>query len=90
MLEASVVVIGDEILSGYVHDANSGWLAERLRVHGVPLTRVSVVPDEHEAIDEALQAELARSRPRLIITSGGIGSTPDDLTYEAVAALARA
>jgi molybdenum cofactor synthesis domain-containing protein len=86
VLEASIVVIGDEILGGYVVDSNSPWLARRLGDHGVPLTRVQVVPDEPEAIDEALQAELARSRPRLVFTSGGIGSTPDDLTYEAVAA----
>ena len=86
MLEASVVVIGDEILGGYVPDANSPWLAERLRVHGVPLTRVHVVPDEYELIDEALRAELRRARPRLVLTTGGVGSTPDDITYEAVAA----
>jgi molybdenum cofactor synthesis domain-containing protein len=86
VLEASIVVIGDEILGGYVVDTNSPWLARRLGEHGVPLNRVQVVPDEPGAIDEALQAELARSRPRLVFTSGGIGSTPDDLTYEAVAA----
>lgn len=81
-----MVVIGDEILGGYVEDTNSHWFADRLRHHGVPLTRVHVVPDETDAIDEAIQAELGRSRPRLVITSGGIGSTPDDITYEAVAA----
>jgi molybdenum cofactor synthesis domain-containing protein len=86
VLEASMVVVGDEILGGYVTDTNSSWLADRLREHGVPFTRIHVVPDDPTAIDEALQAELARSRPRLVITSGGIGSTPDDLTYEAVAA----
>ncbi|MEX2505095.1 MAG: molybdopterin-binding protein [Egicoccus sp.] len=86
VLEASMVVIGDEILGGHVADANSGWLAGRLIEHGVPLSRVHVVPDEFDAIDEALSAELARARPRLIVTSGGIGSTPDDITYEAVAA----
>jgi molybdenum cofactor synthesis domain-containing protein len=86
VLEASIVVIGDEILGGYVLDRNSSWLAGRLAAHGIPLTRVHVVPDEPEAIDEALSTELARSRPRLVVTSGGIGSTPDDLTYEAVAA----
>jgi molybdenum cofactor synthesis domain-containing protein len=86
VLEASIVVIGDELLGGYVVDRNSPWLARRLGDHGIPLTRVHVVPDEPAAIDEALQTELARSRPRLIVTSGGIGSTPDDLTYEAVAA----
>lgn len=85
-LEASMIVIGDEILGGYVTDANSPFLAERLNQHGVPFTRMHVVPDDSAAIDEALQAELARSRPRLIVTSGGIGSTPDDITYEAVAA----
>ncbi len=86
MLEASLIVVGDEILSGYVTDTNSPWLADRLREHGVPLTRVHTVPDDAAAIDEALTAELARSRPRVVFTSGGIGSTPDDLTYEAVAA----
>lgn len=85
-LEASMVVIGDEILGGYVTDANSPYLAERLQHHGVPLTRIHVVPDDAGDIDEALQAELARSRPRVIVTSGGIGSTPDDITFEAVAA----
>jgi molybdenum cofactor synthesis domain-containing protein len=86
VLEASILVIGDELLGGYVPDRNSPWLATRLRAHGVPLNRVHVVPDDAGAIDEALTAELARARPRLIVTSGGIGSTPDDLTYEAVAA----
>jgi len=81
-----MLVIGDEILGGHVADANSGWLAGRLMAHGVPFTRVHVVPDEFDAIDEALVAELRRARPRLIVTSGGIGSTPDDITYEAVAA----
>lgn len=81
-----MVVIGDEILGGYVTDTNSAWFADRLRRHGVPLTRVHVVPDETDAIDEALQAEVRRGGPRLVVTSGGIGSTPDDITYEAVAA----
>lgn len=85
-LEASMVVIGDEILGGYVTDTNSPFLAQRLQHHGVPLTRIHVVPDDMGDIDEAVQAELSRSRPRLIVTSGGIGSTPDDITFEAVAA----
>ena len=86
MLAASMLVIGDEILGGFVTDTNSPWLADRLRPHGVPLERVHVVPDEADAIAEALHAELSRSRPRVIVTSGGIGSTPDDITYESVAA----
>jgi len=84
-LRVSVIVIGDEILGGFVADTNSGWLAGRLQTIGVPLDRVITVPDEHHAINEALGTELGRSRPRLVITSGGIGSTPDDLTLESVA-----
>jgi len=84
-LRASIVVIGDEILSGHVRDANSGWLAERLQAHGVPLDRVATVPDDEAAIGEHLDLELARSRPRVLLTSGGIGSTPDDRTLPAIA-----
>lgn len=86
MLKASILVIGDEILGGFVRDTNSGWLAQRLREHGVPLTWIHTLPDEVAAIDAALQTELGRGGPRVVVTSGGIGSTPDDLTYEAVAA----
>ena len=84
-LRASIVVVGDEILGGFVQDTNSGWVAGRLRAHGVPLERVVTVADDVEAIVEALSSELARSRPRVVMTSGGIGSTPDDRTMEAVA-----
>ena len=86
MLAASMVVVGDEILGGYVPDTNSQLVARRLQEHGVELSCVHVVADDMAAIDEALTTELARPRPRLVLTSGGIGSTPDDLTYEAVAA----
>lgn len=81
----SIIVIGDEILGGFVQDTNSGWLAGRLQSLGIPLDRIVTVPDEFDAIDEALATELGRRRPRVVITSGGIGSTPDDVTLEAVA-----
>ncbi len=83
---ASILVIGDEILGGFVQDTNSHWMAVRLQTLGIPLDRVQTVPDTMAAIDEGLRLELARSRPRLILTSGGIGSTPDDLTMEGVGA----
>ena len=84
-VRVSIIVIGDEILGGFVQDTNSAWLAQQLQALGHPLDRVATVPDSFEAIDEALGLELQRSRPRLIMTSGGIGSTPDDVTFEAVA-----
>lgn len=79
-------MIGDEILSGFVADTNSGWMSGRLQAAGVPLDRIVTVPDDVPSIVEALRTELARSRPRVVLTSGGIGSTPDDVTIEAVAA----
>jgi molybdenum cofactor synthesis domain-containing protein len=85
-LRVSILVIGDEILGGFVQDTNSGWLAGRLQTLGIPLERIVTVPDEREAVADALLTELARHRPRVVITSGGVGSTPDDLTFEAVAA----
>jgi molybdenum cofactor synthesis domain-containing protein len=81
---ASIVVIGDEILGGFVQDTNSHWLAGRLQALGIPLDRVQTVPDTFDAIEEGLSMELARPGPRLILTTGGIGSTPDDLTMEGV------
>ena len=84
-VRVSIIVIGDEILGGFVQDTNSSWLAQRLQSLGFPLDRIVTVPDSFEAIDEALGLELARERPRLLLTSGGIGSTPDDVTFEAVA-----
>lgn len=80
-----MVVIGDEILDGHTRDTNSGWLARRLDELGIPLERILTVPDDPGAITEALASEVARRRPRLVLSSGGIGSTPDDRTMEAVA-----
>lgn len=85
-VRASIVAIGDEILDGFVRDTNAGWLAGHLHTLGIPLDRISVVPDQQSAIIEALTAEFARPRPRIVFTSGGIGTTPDDRTMAAIAA----
>lgn len=84
-LRVSVVLVGDELLDGWVADRNAHWLAGRLAAAGIPLDRIHVVPDDHDAIGEALALELGRQRPRVVVTSGGIGSTPDDVTMSAVA-----
>lgn len=85
MLEGSVVIIGDELLAGSVNDTNGHLAAGRLRAHGIPLSGVYVVPDDREAIVGILRTELRRPLPRLVLTSGGIGSTPDDITFSALA-----
>lgn len=85
-ITAALVVIGDEILDGHVADANTRVLARALAPQGVSLDRMHTVRDDEADIVAALHRELDEPGPRLVVTSGGIGSTPDDITFEAVAA----
>ncbi|MGN6551003.1 MAG: competence/damage-inducible protein A [Pararhizobium sp.] len=80
---AGMLAIGDELLSGRTKDKNIGHLAETLTFAGIDLKEVRIVPDEEEAIVEALN-EL-RARYDHVFTSGGIGPTHDDITADAVA-----
>ncbi len=80
---AAVLVIGDEILSGKVEEANVAVLARTLRGLGVQLRRVVVVMDDIDAIVREVR-ELSRAHDWLF-TSGGVGPTHDDVTVEAVA-----
>jgi molybdenum cofactor synthesis domain-containing protein len=83
MTTAAMLVIGDEILTGKVHDSNSHALARVLFSRGVRLRRVEVVPDDIDDIARSLRA--LSSAHDHVFTSGGIGPTHDDVTYEAVA-----
>ena len=84
---AGIVVTGTEVLSGIIADANGPWLAERLRSRGVELAHVMIVGDRREDLRAALDF-LAREKMDLVITSGGLGPTADDLTVEGVAGFA--
>lgn len=83
--DAAIVIVGDEILDGHTQDTNSHWISKRLAAHGVALLRVEVVPDDVEEIEATLRRILLRDAPSLLFVVGGIGPTPDDRTYEAVA-----
>jgi competence/damage-inducible protein CinA-like protein len=80
---AGIVVTGTEVLTGRVADRNGPWLAEQLRLLGVDVGHVVVVGDRPEDLRAAL-AFLAGTGVGLIITSGGLGPTADDLTAEVV------
>ena len=84
MTTAGIIIIGNEILSGSVADSNSGYLAKELFARGAHLREVAVVPDDLETI--AGKVREFSSRFDLVITTGGIGPTHDDITFEAVAA----
>lgn len=80
---AALLVIGNEILSGKVHDENTHFLACRLFELGWDFREVSVVGDVQSDIVESLQR--LRARYDHVFTSGGVGPTHDDITLEAVA-----
>jgi nicotinamide-nucleotide amidase len=81
---AGIVVTGTEVLTGRVMDRNGPWLAEQLRIAGVDIAHLIVVGDRPQDIVEALTF-LATSGVDLVITSGGLGPTADDLTADVVA-----
>ena len=83
MADASIVTIGNELVSGDVADTNGSWLAKRLASLGIRVRLLAAVPDEIDAIAELVRAESARSD--VVIVTGGLGGTPDDITREALA-----
>jgi nicotinamide-nucleotide amidase len=84
-VRAGIVVTGTEVLSGIIRDANGPWLAERLRSLGVQLAHVIVVGDRPADLRAALDF---LSGLEIVITTGGLGPTADDLTAEVVAEFA--
>jgi len=80
---AAIVVTGTEVLSGRVSDRNGPWLAERLRELGVDLVHVTIVGDRPADMLAALQW-CGSLGVELVITSGGLGPTADDLTATVV------
>jgi nicotinamide-nucleotide amidase len=82
-LRAGIVVTGTEVLTGVIADRNGPWLSDRLRDLGVDLAHIMIVGDRREDVRAALDF-LAREGMGLIVTSGGLGPTADDLTAEVV------
>ena len=83
MKTASIIIIGNEILSGRTKDTNSSYLAKILIKKGIVLREVRVIPDNHNIIKSVINSE--SSLKDYVFTSGGIGPTHDDITAEAVA-----
>ena len=82
-VRAGIVVTGTEVLTGRVSDRNGPWLAERLRELGVDLAYTTIVGDRPEDMRAAL-AFMADRGIDVVVTSGGLGPTADDLTAEIV------
>jgi molybdenum cofactor synthesis domain-containing protein len=78
------VTIGNEVVSGDIENTNASWLARRLEQLGVVVRLVAAVPDEVDAIARFVRREADDAD--LVVVTGGLGGTPDDVTREAIAA----
>ena len=77
-MRAEIITIGDELLIGQVVDTNSAWMAEKLNEQGIELYQITSVHDDREHIIHALNE--AFSRTDIVLTTGGLGPTKDDIT----------
>lgn len=84
---ASILTIGNELVSGDVANSNAGWLGRRLAPLGVEVRLAAALPDEVDEIAEFVRKEAPRVD--FLLVTGGLGGTPDDLTREAIAAAFR-
>jgi nicotinamide-nucleotide amidase len=80
---AGILITGTEVLTGIISDRNGPWLSERLLEIGVDAAQIQIVGDRREDLLAALEF-MAREGLELIVTSGGLGPTADDLTAEVV------
>lgn len=83
MSTVAACIIGNEVLNGKTVDTNSNYLAKKCFTFGLQLKEIRVIPDKVETIADAV-LNLSKSHD-IVFTSGGIGPTHDDMTYESIA-----
>jgi molybdenum cofactor synthesis domain-containing protein len=81
---AVIVTIGNELVSGDVENTNASWLARRLADLGIEVALIAAVPDDAQEAAAFIRAQTAAAD--VVIVTGGLGGTPDDVTREALAA----
>ena len=84
LVTAEILAVGSELTSGTTRDTNSGDLARELSQLGVDVLRMADLPDRLTAVEDAFRQALDRAD--MVVATGGLGPTPDDLTREAIAA----
>lgn len=84
MASAAIVTIGNEIVCGDTENTNGSWLARRLEQLGLQVLLIAAVPDELERIATLVREQAAVAD--VVLVTGGLGGTPDDVTRESVAA----
>jgi nicotinamide-nucleotide amidase len=81
-MKAEIITIGDEILIGQIIDTNSAWIAEQFNLAGIEIYRITSVHDDAGQIAEAMAS--AAEKVELVILTGGLGPTKDDITKQAL------
>ena len=81
---AEILAVGSELTNGWTRDTNSGDLARELTELGVHVHRTTALPDDLELVADSFRRAMATAD--LVVSTGGLGPTPDDLTREAIAA----
>ncbi|MFC5136390.1 MULTISPECIES: competence/damage-inducible protein A [Haloferacaceae] len=82
-MRVAIITVGDELLAGDIENTNASWLARRLTERGVNVTEITVIPDVVDRIAETIADHSERYDS--VVVTGGLGSTPDDVTVEGVA-----
>src|SRR5690625_3648545 len=83
--KAEIITIGTELLLGQILNINAQWLSEHMAQQGINVYHQTVVGDNHERLQSSFQ--MAQARSDIIIVSGGLGPTDDDMTREAFQSL---
>ncbi len=78
VMKAEIISIGDEILIGQVLNTNASWMAEQLGLAGIEVVHIATISDKHDAISKALDDAIERAD--IILMTGGLGPTKDDIT----------
>ncbi len=84
-MKAEIITIGDEILIGQIVDTNSAWMAEQLNRIGIKINRVLSIADDREEIELTIKESMARVE--VVLITGGLGPTRDDITKHTLAKL---
>ena len=85
LLQAEIIAIGNEIISGFIQDTNGRYLSKQLHLLGIDVSRTTAVGDDKDSISRVVEGALGRVG--IIIITGGLGSTNDDITKDVLARL---
>jgi nicotinamide-nucleotide amidase len=81
-MKAEIITIGEELLIGQVIDTNSAWLGEQMNLAGIKVVQITSIPDDRKVIKRTLNE--AAMRADIIVMTGGLGPTKDDVTRQAL------